>query len=455
MQVKLRNATDQDALGNYAVTDRFRVADAVGQTAVTLAPTIYKFASASGPVSLLINSAKLAIGLPALARQLTNVWQHLPSNERSGTVVSAGQTSYLQYDTRITGVTDLGKPSVWADLVGEKRMTILVQSPYGSVEFGVNANSDCERVVTPRGVRDGLDPNDGNQHLHRWGEGGYWAGYDTNDSPAVVAFRDGNFHLLFRARDGSNSVRRLISSDGLQWTAAPQLDTGFATSGGPCPVVYGDELNVLYRDPNGNGIFQTSMSLDGVHFRSGSYIGADCDGVPSAAEFTHDLVAVFRRPNDTPVWWARWHPQFPGGSWSNGDTGMRTSASPCIVSFGGVLHLFYRDAHGDGVMHAVSTDGMHWNGAGHIDDYTCSNGPRAVVYKDQLKLFFQDARGNGILGVTSNDGYTFKPETDWYLGLNTRADFSAACLNGTRVCLTVIDPNGNGVITHVPELTPV
>lgn len=456
MKVTLRNATGKDALGSYALTDRFRVGDAVSETVMTVAPKVYKLVNASGPVTLAINCAKFAIGLPALEAKLREVW-NLPSGERSGTLVPAGQTKALDYDSNPHKFIDVAKPSFWADRVGDKRMTILVQSPYGSVEFGVNASNDCERVVTPMGVRDGLDPNDGNQHLHRWGEGGYYAGYDTATGPSVMALSDNKFHLFYQAA-GSPSICHLISGDGLQWTPASPLVTPATTTGGHCATMYRGQIWVLFRNPHGVD-FYGSWSPDGQNLVLGGPTYLAGDGHPTATEFNGYLCMVVVDAGGKAVMWARYDPTT--GAWSHGDTGMRTSASPCIVSFRGQIRLYYRDAHGDGIMYATSNDGATWTGVGHIlnaatgrPDYTCSNGPRAVVYKNQLKLFFQDASGNGILCLTSNDGYQFTPEPDWYVGLNTRGEFSAACLND-RVCIAVEDPNGNGVFTLVPELQPL
>jgi len=152
---------------------------------------------------------------------------------------------------------------------------------------------------------------------------------------------------------------------------------------------------------------------------------------PGARDFVRGLRRVGRR------WW----------TFDSGNTGYDESATPSIVAYGGLFHVFFRDGSGNAIMHITSPDGTHWSDANRLYiGFDTSAGPCPIVVGNQLHIFFRDRDGNAIFHIASTDGYNFS----WVNGIGLDCDGApaAAMLNGT-LCVVARDHGGKAIMRTV------
>jgi hypothetical protein len=174
---------------------------------------------------------------------------------------------------------------------------------------------------------------------------------------------------------------------------------------------------------------------------------------PGARDFVRGLRRVGRR------WW----------TFDSGNTGYDESATPSIVAYGGLFHVFFRDGAKDrkgnaanGILHITSPDGTHWSKAESQGDrfyigFDTSAGPCPIVVGNQLHIFFRDRDGNGIFHIASTDGYNFWPvdgsRTGRYIGLDCYGAPAAAMLNGTLCVVANDHDGGNAIMRSVADVS--
>lgn len=103
----------------------------------------------------------------------------------------------------------------------------------------------------------------------------------------------------------------------------------------------------------------------------------------------------------------------PDEDWEGDDVG-----APCVLEADGEYHLFYRGGGGNGIGHALSTDGIAWTRAGAdglviepeegvttapLDGPSVVHDPDAADPSDRFRMWFVDG-GSGIRFARSGDG---------------------------------------------------
>jgi Vacuolar protein sorting-associated protein 62 len=273
---------------------------------------------------------------------------------------------------------------------------------------------------------------------------GYTGSNTNSNTPPGISYFRGAYHIFFMDH-GGKGIQHITSIDGINWPRSPDFYTGQNTSAGPYPIVCSDTLFVFYRDgskTDTNGLL-FMHSGDGIHFTrpAACNTGLDCAGQPSVALLGNIqcVVAVNYRGNG--LMFSR--RMLPNGAWTHGNTGFDTSAPPCIVAYGGYLHVFHRDPHGNAIFHLRSVDGIKWvKSATWNIGFDTSAGPAAVVFEETLYVFFRDGgKGeNGILCVESTDGEHFTPVSSWYIGQNCMGQpHIAVSADHSAMCLTCVD----------------
>ncbi len=132
-----------------------------------------------------------------------------------------------------------------------------------------------------------------------------------------------------------------------------------------------------------------------------------------------------------------------GAGWSNNNSGWNTTFCPAVVGWNGFFQAFYSDQNGQ-IIHVISTDGLHWDWHDNTGIYTSVEGINqqdggvcAVNVGPVLHLFFRDPGGGGVMHTQWNPGATSWAPTG-YIGINASGGMSAAVLGGT-VCVVSLD----------------
>lgn len=284
-----------------------------------------------------------------------------------------------------------------------------------------------------------------------------YTGFNTNNSsatrhfntpPGIIHFK-GLYHIFYVDNKGTG-IMHITSADGKNWLKAASFYTGFTTTGGAYPIFIGAKLYVFFRDGAGKRLLHIQSS-DGDKWEPAPdwYIGFNIDGHPSAALINWRVCVIGLDHNGRGI--MRGVKNFPGGKWDNGYTGYDCSALPCIVTFGGLFHIFFRDSNGSGIMHISSNDGLKWiHKSSWFTGFHASSGPAAIVFNNTLYVFFRDESVNGILYIQSADGDNWSAATNWDFGMNCDSEPQiTAAADGTSMCLTCIDRNGTGVMRSV------
>ena len=135
-----------------------------------------------------------------------------------------------------------------------------------------------------------------------------------------------------------------------------------------------------------------------------------------------------------------------GSGWTIKYSGINTLSCPAIVSWNGLFQAFYADGNGE-INHAISSDGLNWNWHDNTGLYTTvgswetspSGGVSAVTDGSVLHLFYRDPGGGGVLHTQWNPGASsWAPSV--YIGINAERGMSAAVL-GQIVCVVCVDNN--------------
>lgn len=278
--------------------------------------------------------------------------------------------------------------------------------------------------------------------------------FNTHDDtpPSIVVFQ-GWFHGFF-IDQSSNRILHIISPDGVSWSSSSRYDTGLTSSASPCAVVYQNNLLLFSRDPTGNRLYNSGSS-DGINFGGWrNDVGLDIDRQPSVDILDNRICILAIDAGGNGIMRAT----YDGSSWSHGYIGYGTHrhTRPCVVAFQNKFHCFFVDWQGNGLLHVVSSDGVNWSPQPSPKDWfivLCSSqGPSVVSHNNMLHLFFRDHEGDGILTGFSPDGINFyKTEPEWYTGQSCDWDPAAAVLNG-QACILSIKHGGNGILCAFRDL---
>ncbi|KIM28134.1 hypothetical protein M408DRAFT_329733, partial [Serendipita vermifera MAFF 305830] len=120
-----------------------------------------------------------------------------------------------------------------------------------------------------------------------------------------------------------------------------------------------------------------------------------------------------------------WFTQFNGHSWSLIDNvkrhrpelGIAKGTSPCPVSFGQKLYLFFNGAGMDGIFCVTKYNGTHWDqffevaqaiGATTSINFLPSTSPSATTFQNSIHLFWNGVDDTGIFSTTF-DGNKWSP----------------------------------------------
>lgn len=231
------------------------------------------------------------------------------------------------------------------------------------------------------------------------------------------------------------------------------------TSAGPWAVVEGDTLYVFYRDSAGNGIYQCS-STDGDTFQDNHYIGVNCDDQPHGVSTPDGLFLAYNLAKPVPVTVGAVPPPPPPVSTTTGEiykisagpqlgvVKTQVGQPPAIVYFAGQYFYFYKNP-ADGASELIylyksGADTDQWLPGD--TGYMTSGSPCPVVDdKNILHVFYRDPDGNGVMHIRTSDGMNWETGSPAYIGINCRIQPSATLIDGT-VCVACVDGDGKGIM---------
>ncbi|WP_258904749.1 hypothetical protein [Actinokineospora sp. UTMC 2448] len=164
----------------------------------------------------------------------------------------------------------------------------------------------------------------------------------TSTRPAAVVF-GGRLHVFFRGECGTNTLYAVSTANGREWSDPVNLTEatrGARTAGQPFPVVFGDRLVVVTRDP-ANSRIGVCRSADGVNWSAYETVaGTENEEHPVAV--VHDSrLFVFSHGHGGMVCAVSCSPD---GAWGGHEVLPRTAHWPPVpVSMGDRLVLLVRD----------------------------------------------------------------------------------------------------------------
>jgi hypothetical protein len=357
----------------------------------------------------------------------------------------------INVSERITELKDVFTASFYADLFGEKTMTLFISDENAHRTVLLDSAADHSWIVEDRGVRRSVGGTlfQPSGDLHRWAYGRIGIGFDTSAPPSVVWYRD-QLHCYFRDGGGDgNGILHVIFENGT-WKKAREYWTKIDTNGGPTFVPYRD-FGVLIYQPLDSDQLRCGFSGDGIRFQDvNTEVKIPAHSRPSAAVLGDTLCIVGRRPPIRDGFASSiWASVFDGRTFH--PIGLRPPSStvaPCIATFQGRFHLFSGDLVTKHVQHRSSADGRSWKQEPDLNIST-SAGPTAIEYDGRLWLFYRDPDGNGVFCTSSSDGISFQSEQESYFGFDTRAEFSAT-IAGEKIHLMGQDPSGRQMMWAVP-----
>ena len=123
--------------------------------------------------------------------------------------------------------------------------------------------------------------------------------------------------------------------------------------------------------------------------------------------------------------------------WDEGGfyTGCNTRHAPGVVHFEGRFHLYYTTGRDGEIHHAVSDNGCKWTAAEPAaTGFFASSGVCALAVGSEVVLFFRDGHGDGLVHVIAKgDPGRFERPPDWYCGLDI-ADAPAVVRFRDQLC---------------------
>jgi hypothetical protein len=171
-------------------------------------------------------------------------------------------------------------------------------------------------------------------------------GQNSRTTPCLAVFNN-NLHMV-RLDGDSNELWHSRTSDGRFWVTLPIPDQRSRAT--PALAVYDGQLHMVHLGDSHNDLWH-SWSADGQHWTDNEKLeDEDSDAAPSLAVHNNRLHLAHTGTSSNQIW----HNVFGASGWDtdNRNDNNRSRGRPTLLSHGGILHIFYRDASDRSIRHS-------------------------------------------------------------------------------------------------------
>jgi hypothetical protein len=225
-----------------------------------------------------------------------------------------------------------------------------------------------------------------------------------------------------------------------------RMNPAIQTSATPGAVTFAGGLYVLYKGPGTDSRIFVAQPTGGNILEGGAWhaepMGTKGDRTPrtstapAVAVFNDNLYMFYKGVDSNNVYIARstGNPG-EGKSWSANllNTEIKTDSAPAVVTFNGVLYLFYKGVGPDTKIYIARSsagdvfDGSTWEPTQLLHtDIKTDAAPGVVVYDGTLYLFYKGAGADIKIYIARSSGNVFDGSTWTATRLNTGINTSAA-----------------------------
>lgn len=271
----------------------------------------------------------------------------------------------------------------------------------------------------------------------------------SGDAVTTSSFK--NLFYIFYKGSGNSEDIFVTMFNGIEWTGDKKINDlpgGIAprTNYGPASIVYKDTLHLIYIGTDNRF---NDTTFDGTSWSEINIIKIG-EGYPktnhgvNAVVFADRIFIVYKGESDEELRWMSYNGSKWEGDKKISETGDKriypktNGSNPGIVSYNGMLNIFYKGIGSEDKIYTASFDGASWSGNTILEitgqDPRSSEAPRAFAYDENgpvLRIVYKGKNTGGLYTACKKDGV-------WSgnLPISTK-------------------DSGNPESTHVPAVSPV